>query len=295
MKRRSRSLERRNSRYGRLFVLPWEIGLALFFLYPLTQSVLWSFSDVAWKDGELQVIFAGLKHYRNILFVDGNYTYFLTDEIRSFCLSLPLIVILSLIFALILNMKLPGRMIARGIFFLPVIIASDVVIKMLFANGNAGPDSATVYTSDLIDLDLVLRDLGMPEKIVSLFSGVIGNIFDLIWKCGIQTVLFIAGLQTIPDALYEVSRVEGANRWEEFWFITFPMLSSTVVLVTVYTMIALVTDKNSIMMTTPFTLMTGHQIYDESSARLWLYFAIVGALMAAVMFFYDRLLTKRWE
>ena len=51
----------------------------------------------------------------------------------------------------------------------------------------------------------------------------------------------------------------------------------------------------SIMMTTPFTLMTGHQIYDESSARLWLYFAIVGALMAAVMFFYDRLLTKRWE
>ena len=206
MKRRSRSLERRNSRYGRLFVLPWEIGLALFFLYPLTQSVLWSFSDVAWKDGELQVIFAGLKHYRNILFVDGNYTYFLTDEIRSFCLSLPLIVILSLIFALILNMKLPGRMIARGIFFLPVIIASDVVIKMLFANGNAGPDSATVYTSDLIDLDLVLRDLGMPEKIVSLFSGVIGNIFDLIWKCGIQTVLFIAGLQTIPDALYEVAR-----------------------------------------------------------------------------------------
>ena len=295
MKKRSSSLEKRNSRYGRLFVLPWEIGLVLFFLYPLSQSILYSFSHVSWEDGKLQTVFAGLTHYKNLLLVDGNYTYFLTNEIRSFCVSLPLIVILSLIFALILNMNFPGRMLARSIFFLPVIVASDGVIKMLFANGNAGPDSASVYTSNLIDRDMVLRNFGMSEKLVSLFSDTIGSIFDLIWKCGIQTVLFIAGLQTIPDAMYEVSRVEGANKWEEFWFITFPMLSSTVVLVMVYTMISLVTDKNSIMMTTPFTLMTSNQIYDESSARLWLYFSIVGVLMMVVMFLYNRFLARRWE
>lgn len=295
MKKRVRSLERRNSRYGRLFVLPWEIGIALFFLYPLSQSILYSFSDVSWMDGNLRVAFSGLTHYRHLLLVDGNYTYFLQEEIRSFCLSLPLIVILSLIFALILNMNFPGRMLARGIFFLPVIIASDVLVTMLFANGNAGPDNASVYTSSIIDLDMVLRNLGLSERLISLFSGAIGSIFDLIWKCGVQTVLFIAGLQTIPDVLYEVSRVEGTNKWEEFWFITFPMLSSTIVLVMVYTMISLVTDKNNMMMASPFTLMTNNQIYDESSARLWLYFAIVGVLMMAVMACYNKFLAKRWE
>lgn len=295
MKKQRLNLQRRNSLYGRLFVLPWEIGIILFFIYPLSQSILYSFSDVLWVDGNLQVVFNGLKHYRHLLLVDSNYTYFLQEELREFCVSLPLIVILSLIFGLILNMRFPGRMLARGVFFLPVIIASDVLLNLLFSNGNAGPENATVYTSSIIDLDMVLRNLGLSEKLISLFSDAIGSIFDLIWKCGVQTVLFIAGLQTIPDALYEVSRVEGANKWEEFWFITFPMLNSTVVLVMVYTMISLVTDKNNMMMTSPFTLMTNNQIYDESSARLWLYFAIVGVLMAIVMFCYNRFLTKRWE
>lgn len=294
MKNRHLGIARRNSMYGRLFVLPWVIGLILFFLYPLFQSILYSFSDVVWSASALKTTFAGLKHYRNLLLVDGNYTYFLIDEIRSFAISLPLIIILSLIFALVLNMKFPGRMIARGIFFLPVIIASDVVLKMLFANGAAGPDEVTSYTANAINIDAVLRNLGISEKLIELFSDALGNIFDLIWKCGVQTVLFIAGLQTIPDSLYEVSRVEGANKWEEFWFITFPMLSNTVVLVMVYTMIDLVTDKNNYMMGAPFTLMMQNQIYDESSARLWLYFLIVGGIMLVITFLYNRLVAKKW-
>ena len=60
-------------------------------------------------------------------------------------------------------------------------------------------------------------------------------------------------------------------------------------------MIGIVTDKNNTMMKMPFQLMTQSQIYDESSARLWLYFAIVGALMSVVMFAYKRLLARRWE
>ena len=146
-----------------------------------------------------------------------------------------------------------------------------------------------------LDLDAVLRSLEIPEKLIVLFSEIMENIFDLVWSCGVQTVLFIAGLQTIPDALYEVSRVEGSNKWEEFWFINFPMLNNTFVLVIVYTMIGIVTDKNNTMMKMPFQLMTQSQIYDESSARLWLYFAIVGALMSVVMFAYKRLLARRWE
>ncbi len=294
MKRENDGLRRRNSRYGRLFVLPWEIGLVLFFLVPLCQSVLYSFSDVAFSGDRLEVTFVGLKHYVQLLTTDGTYTYFLIESVRSFCTSLPIIVILSLIFALILNQQFPGRMLARAVFFLPVIIASGAVMELVFAGGS-GPEGTTTYTSNILDLDAVLRNLELPEKLISLFSAVMEDIFDLIWSCGVQTVLFIAGLQTIPDALYEVSRVEGANRWEEFWFITFPMLDHTFVLVIVYTMIGIVTDKNNTMMKMPFRLMTQSQIYDESSARLWLYFAIVGALMIVVMLVYRRLLSRRWE
>ncbi len=64
MKQKNRGLARRNSRYGRLFVLPWELGIILFFLVPLFQSVIYSFSNVSFVGDQLQVVFAGLKHYR---------------------------------------------------------------------------------------------------------------------------------------------------------------------------------------------------------------------------------------
>ena len=162
MKQKNRGLARRNSRYGRLFVLPWELGIILFFLVPLFQSVIYSFSNVSFVGDQLQVVFAGLKHYRQLLITDGTYTYFLIESVRDFCSSLPIIVILSLIFSLILNMKFPGRMLARAVFFLPVIIASGAIMELVFIGGS-GPEGTSSYTSNILDLDAVLRSLEIPE------------------------------------------------------------------------------------------------------------------------------------
>ena len=77
----------------------------------------------------------------------------------------------------------------------------------------------------------------------------------MIWNCGVQTVLFISGMQTIPPLLYEVSKVEGATKWEEFWFITFPMLSRVMVLVSVFTMVELMTAQSNSVMMQAYTFM----------------------------------------
>ena len=292
MKRENDGLRRRNSRYGRLFVLPWEIGLVLFFLVPLCQSVLYSFSDVAFSGDRLEVAFVGLKHYVQLLTTDGTYTYFLIESVRSLCTSLPIIVILSLIFALILNQQFPGRMLARAVFFLPVIIASGAVMELVFAGGS-GPEGTTTYTSNILDLDAVLRNLELPEKLISLFSAVMEDIFDLIWSCGVQILLFVAGLQTIPEQLYEAGRVEGITPWEQFWYITFPMMRQIVILVVFYTMVDLFPEKGSLVAGALGELQVME--YSRGSAMLWPYFAAVGLLIGLIMLIFHRFCLRKWD
>ena len=106
--------------------------------------------------------------------------------------------------------------------------------------------------------------------------------------------MVIAGLQSIPSTLYEASKVEGANKWEEFWFITFPMLSRVTLLVSIFTAVELFEDKTSPIMSNVYSMMNGGK-YDRSSAMLWVFFAIVGLVIGLIIFLYNRFLMKRWE
>jgi len=295
-KTRKKGIESRKRFYGRLFVLPWEIGIIAFFLFPLIQSVIYSLSIITLEDGFVMK-FAELKHYFDIVEKDAYYTDNLAKSISGFLSAMPIIVILSLIIALILNQKFKGRIIARAAFFLPVIIATGVVIElMLNQTSNAAVTGTNQsYIGNMIKFDVLLYQLGIPENIISFLSETLANIFNLIWSCGIQIVLFTAGLQTIPQQLYEVSKVEGASKWEEFWFITLPMLSNVLLLVMIYTMIDLFTAENNAVMKQAYHLMTKQAIYDSSSAMLWLYFLIIGALMGIVVAAYHRFCAKRWE
>ena len=109
-----------------------------------------------------------------------------------------------------------------------------------------------------------------------------------------QIVLFIAGLQAIPKTIYEACYVEGATKWEEFWFITFPMMSRVVLLVGIYTMIELFTDKGSPLMEKALSLMAAGN-FDLTSAMLWFYFIVVGIIMGIVIGVYNRYLLKKWK
>ena len=295
--KKSRGIEELKSRYGFMFVLPWIIGLVMFFLYPLIQSIVYSFSDVAVSPGGVDIKFVGLKHYIEILKVDQNYTTELTTSLTSIVYSLPIILILSLVLAMMLNQKFRGRIFFRALYFLPVIIATGQVMKLVFETTD---DSLTEMgvsggmASGMITVEDLTGMLNMSTEVAKFITTTINDIFNLIWSCGIQIVLYLSGLQSIPATLYEASRVEGATKWEEFWFITFPMLSRITLLVGVFTMVELFINERTPLIERVYgSMLTGQ--YDKPSAMIWLYFIIVSAIMGVIIFLFNRFVMKRYE
>lgn len=297
--KKHKGIESLKSTYGRLFVLHWEIGLILFFVMPLFQSFYYAFCDVSFAGGEYHFDFAGMKNFDYAWNKNADFTNNVSESLLSIVGSLPVIVIISLILALLLNQKFRGRLFFRGLYFLPVIIASGVVIELLFKTTTSDLSSSGVsdtFASNMIQVDDIMAWLSLPTEIGAYFGGLLNDIFNLVWNCGIQIVLFISGMQSIPDSLYEVSKVEGATKWEEFWFITLPMLSRTLILVIIFTIVELVTAKDNVVMSQAYTLMKGAATsYGTASAMLWIYFIIVGAFMAILMLVFSKLFLKRWD
>ena len=296
-KKRNRGITELKSRYGRIFVLPWVIDIIIFFLIPLAQSVIFSFSEISIAAGSIKTDILGMEHYKEILYVDPNYTVWLKNSVTSFLYSLPIIILISIVLALLLNQKFRGRLFFRALYFLPVIISTGAIMNLIFqttSNDLSGIGVSESYSASMFSVEDIIGWLGLNGQIGEYISLVISKIFDLVWSCGIQTVLFLAGLQSVPASLYEASRVEGATKWEEFWFITFPMLSRVTLLVAVFTMVELITNERTEMVKQVYGMMRSG-IYDKTSAMLWFYFLVNGALMGFVVFLYNRFLMKRWE
>ncbi len=296
-KKKYKSIEQLKGRYGLGFSAIWIIGFILFFAYPVTQSLWYSFTNVSVDVDGVHTTFVGIEHYKYYLGVHPNYTNWLSLDITSILYSLPIILLVSLVLALLLNQKFRGRLFFRALYFVPVIIASGVVIGLLFQTTSEDLTSAGVnaaLTDSMFSIEDVIGWLDMPDKVAEVVKSIINNIFDLLWSCGIQTVLFIAGLQSIPRTLYEASKVEGATKWEEFWFITFPSLGSVTLLVSVYTMVDVFTKEDNMLIEKTYEMINKGN-FDETSAMLWIYFAAVGAIMGVILFCYNRFLLKRWS
>ena len=295
--KKCRGIESIKSKYGMLFVAPWTIGFIVFFLVPVFQSILYSFCDITLNTDGVSLEFVSVENYKYFLFEDPNFTKNLTADLSSLLYSLPIILLLSVVLALLLNQKMRGRLFFRALYFMPVIIASGVVIQMLFKTTDEDLISAGVNSAlsdSMFSVEDVISWLNLPDKIASYVKIVINNIFDLLWNCGVQTVLFIAGLQSIPKSLYEASNVEGASKWEEFWFITFPMLGNVTLLVMLYTMVDLFTNsRRSIIELATNKMNSG--VYDTTSTMLWIYFVIISLIMTLVLFIYNKTLIKRWQ
>ncbi len=295
--KKGRGIEELKARYGLMFILPWIIGLIMFFFYPLVQSIIYSFSDVVVSPGNVDTTWVGLKHYNEILNVDKDYTTQLTAALTSILYSLPIILVLSLILAMMLNQKFRGRIFFRSLYFLPVIIATGQVIKIVFSMSDDSLSEMGVsggMAAGMISVEDITGMLDIGDDIAKFITTTINDIFNLIWSCGIQIVLYLSGLQSIPATLYEASRVEGATKWEEFWFITFPMLSRITLLVGVFTMVELFIDEKLALIERVYGSMLASE-YDKPSAMIWLYFGIICVVMGLIILLYNRLIMKRYE
>ena len=294
-RKRIRSLESVRNRAGYTFVAHWAIGLLMFFIVPLVSSIWYAINDVSINVGEVETKYVGIKYFKELFTLDPDYVDNLGESVGMMFYSLPIIIALSLILAVLLNQKFKGRTIFRAIFFLPIIIANSVVMDQLNSSIVTMPlFSSGEGSNSLINYNEIISGLGIPDEISPILTFLLSNTINLIWKCGVQTILFLAGLQSISASMYEVSKIEGANKWEEFWLITVPSLRHIISLVMIYTMIELFVSLDNTLVAVAYDKMLGQE-YGMSSAMLWIYFVIVLALIGTVYILYQRFCVKKWE
>lgn len=276
--KRKSSYERRNELAGFLFILPWFFGFVFFFAKPFIQAIIFSFNTISFPDsGGINYSFIGVANYIKAFTEDPQFVRVLTESLGVIASRVVIIIFFSLFIAMMLNGKFKGRTFFRAVFFLPVIIASGVIIDMLYSNEMAklllsGSRNSILFQA--AGLQKLLMNSGIDKGIVDIILNLINSIFGLSWKSGIQILLFLAGLQTVPRQLYEAASVEGATKWEEFWRVTFPMITPIILLNMIYTIIDEFTDyTNSVMkliLTYAQSLKLGY-----SSALALVYFIIV--------------------
>ena len=233
--------------HGFLFVLPWLIGFLLFFLIPLRDTIFYSFNRVeVAPEGGIMFTFSGLQNFYDLFLVEVSTTHqpmtrlFVDENVAVFA-SLPLVVFFSLFMALLANAKYPGRGIVRVIFFLPIILGLQLITEWAAdSTGRNLIEAATVGMVPNIGVTMLLFNYTfLPMNFILYIQENVGNIFALITRTGVQTMIFLAGLQSIDPAYYEVASLEGANTYETFWKVTLPSLATVSVFVIVYTLVDL--------------------------------------------------------
>ncbi len=250
-KKKRLSLMRKRMVAGYLFILPWLVGFLVFYVRSIFQTVQFSFSSMSMDaiNGGYTLTPVGWENFRYAFLEHGSFKQTLTSSVMNMLVDVPLITFFSLFMAMILNKKFPGRAIVRAIFFLPVILASGAVVdaiamgEMMMQGGVSGQMQemeASASSAIAFDIDYLISmfmNLGLPAKLLDYITSAVGRINDIISMSGVQIVLFIAALQSIPSSLYEVAKIEGATGYETFWKITFPMVMPHIITNVVYTIV----------------------------------------------------------
>ncbi len=242
------SLTRRRSVKGFLFILPWLIGFLWFYLRSLFMTVQFSLSTLTVTPGGGYTLdYVGFDNFIYAFRAHGTFKQILTSSVGDMLIDVPLITFFSLIIAMLLNRKFKGRTLMRAIFFLPVILNSEAILAamkvaasmMMGGLSSAGAEVSEAASSG-VGIDYYIQmfsSLGLPEGLITYVTGAVGRISDIINACGVQIIIFIAALQSIPDSMYEVAKIEGATTYETFWKVTFPMVMPHIITVVVYTVV----------------------------------------------------------
>ena len=126
-----------------------------------------------------------------------------------------------------------------------------------------------------------MLELGLNPSIVDTLTGLVSNILDLIWKCGVQILLFTAGIKSIPAQMYEVCRVEGANAWQTFWKVTFPLVTPYILLNAVYSIIDSFTYYSNPVMQR--ILRYFNELYTSSGTTLAVAYCLLALVVTGVV------------
>ena len=213
-RRKVRSLAWKEAWEGRLFVAPWVLGFLIFTIGPMLASVYFAFSEYSVLS---RAKWVGLDNFVKMFTRDRLFRLSLYNTAYFVFLSVPLNIVSSFLLALLLNVRIRGINLFRSLYYLPVItpgVASALTWSLVFS-GEFGLFNA------------LLRGVGLPTfnwlfdpKITKLIFVIMG-----LWGVGGAAIIFLAGLQNVPQVLYEAAHIDGANFWHRFWHVTIPMMT----------------------------------------------------------------------
>jgi ABC-type sugar transport system permease subunit len=295
MKKQSK-LSVNENKWGYLFTLPWMIGFALFFIFPILYSLTLSVSRV--KDiVHYSMSFIGATNYANAFIRDTVFVGDLLDSSYNMIVKTPIVVIFALFIAILLNRKLKLKGLFRVAFFLPVLLGSGIVMETMLGSfasssdfGGAATDAAQAAqqaSNQATSVGWMVMLLG--PSIAMYLNQILMQVSDVLWVSGIQIIIFLGALQTIPSSYYEAAFCDGASEWEKFWKITLPLTMPTILLNTVFTMINYLSSSDNVVI--KYTLATTFKDFDlgYGSAMGWIHFAVSGLLILIVYFILKRM------
>ena len=285
--KKKKTLAQKNAIAGYLFILPFIIGFIAFLGYPLIESIQMSLSEVTVGNGGFSMRFIGINNFKKAFTVDPEFNRFLTESISSMLYKVPATLVFSFFVALLLNQEFKGRGFVRAIFFLPVILSSGVIVGLEYNNTllqgmedvvkESGSNSSITAT-----LQTILDKGGMGSKFFGYVFDILDSVYDIAIAAGIQIIIFLSGLQTISTSMYEAAKIEGCTAWESFWKITFPMVSSLILVNIVYSIIDFLIRTDNEVMEKINKTMSMQMDYGFSSAMAWSYFLCVMGIIAVV-------------
>lgn len=290
------SLKRKEAMSGRIFVLPFYLGFILFSAKPLIETMLMVFNDVKINFGGYKMTSVGFDNLFYIFNVDADFTQNLFTAVSNMLWQVPVVLILSLILAQIINADFMGRTFVRSVLFVPVIVMTGTVVLIIqndvvasaALNGGVVAGGKVEYS---VGLEGLLNETGLNSAATELFTKIANNMFNLLWKTGVQIVIFLAGLQSISPSLYEASSIEGATRWETFFKIDLPIMMPIITINTVYTIVDFFTDPNNEAMN-QVILAINDLKFGRAAAMSWSYFMLIGIFVFVVMFVLSKINKK---
>ena len=210
-------------RWAYVFLAPWFVGLLLMLAVPLVYAVYISLSNESlFEAGEL----IGLDNYEQILTADPSFAQAMTVTLKWIVISTPLLLVVGLGVALLLNQRLPGMNGFRTLLYVPAVLSGVAVAVLWFMllNGESGAVNQVLRALGWRDPPFWFDDADWAMPALAIMS---------LWGVGGGAVIFLAGLQNIPPHLYEAASIDGAGPLAKFRHITLPMLSPTLFFVLV--------------------------------------------------------------
>lgn len=282
--------------FGVLFTIPWFIGAMVFFIWPLLTTFYYSFLKLTpLQGGGFTTEFIDIENYvyafKSYTVNSSIFIQALLDSTTELLINLPVILIFSLLIAVLLNTKFKGSTLVKAIFFIPVVFNSDVINLTLSREFGAQLQNAGSYFGALNGFKNFLMSFGIGKGLVSFLISSVDRIFTIINLSGVQILVFLAAIQSIPRNLYEAAKVEGATTYETFWKITFPMVTPIFLTALIYTIVD--SFSRSTIMT--FIEQARSDVnYGLGSAVAMIYMlvniivvAVAFLLMKGIVFYYD--------